>query len=155
MNNLNSESFRFDLYKDNRTGFHTNRPLAWYNAFKQHLSTNNTKSRWELKRNKKKKITECKIHICFQNKQVTISINFTTGIIMVKGALFEEWIDIEFQFIQSIIFSDDSTVPIIDVKNKKNELETELEHLWVENTKLLTSIKWKNYQPENMVRQKN
>lgn len=116
-----------------------------------------------MKKNKNNKFTICKIQLCFcETKHISISLNFVTGVVLVKGTACVEWVTSEFTKVSDIarthINVDEINVPVDESNNEltlcdtlkednvftpstPSELELEIQNIWSTIEKLENSIK--------------
>ena len=129
------ELLRYDVYSRNQTGFITDRPLEWAVALESYLdSTTNLKYKWLNRRDAKPKINTSKIIIYYDlpnKKEITLNINFATGLFMVYGKNFKSWINTDFPKVASLISGYESQIvdltPEKNVSGKPNEIENLLD----------------------------
>ena len=96
---LKHGNFTYDIYKTKQTGFLTNNPLKRTIALEKYVEkSDGTRYRWMNKIDMKgNNTTDSKILIYFNiTNMITLNINYTSGVIMVIGALFKKWISQEF-----------------------------------------------------------
>ena len=98
MKTLGEECFRADSCKSNQGSFTTNRPFSWFEAIRQSVKEKELDHRCEVKRLKKdSKISIIKIRTVEGIfGEIFFSINFGTGVIIVKTQRFEQWADSSF-----------------------------------------------------------
>ena len=111
-----------------------------------------------------KHYTECNIKVRYTEvKHVAFTLKFVTGVFLLKGTSFENWISDKFNTLRDIVYNIDPTEPppvieaaketSVEIKKnidkndsveEKTELEVklgEIDTLWEENTQLKTAIK--------------
>ena len=107
VNKLGYESFKLNIYKDKQSGFVTKRPLEWFKGLQQYLAAEEINNRCQKSTrmvNKVSKISICKIRfVSFSTKELTIQVNFVTGVFNVKGPTFSEWIQREFKKLEALV----------------------------------------------------
>ena len=155
MKDLEKENFG-DLNNGNKKqiSFYTDNTLLWYDALKEYTVTYNIMNRCELRKNKSELVTICKIHVCFnESKQISISINFVTGILCVKGACHSDWAESDFPKVKEILeriraeqvaTTTGINTCVVNVNENKTEDDVEdepIQELWKSYDKLATSIK--------------
>ena len=95
---LKEEIFDSSVYVQNQCGFTTSRPLFWVNAVVKYISGEaDTYGKFFCKLSKSEnKYHVVKIHLCYQTtKKVEVVINLITGVFIVKGTNFKNWIEDE------------------------------------------------------------
>ena len=144
---LKEESFDFTVYKQKQCGFTTCRPMFWLKTIDEYIKTNDsTFGKYYYKLDKKTdKYFMIKIHICYQiTKKVVLTVNLLTGIIMVKGENFANWIEDEFPKFRcdgDEIFKDiDAVIPEGEKDDDLGDYEKEIATLWQYSTANKTSI---------------
>ena len=98
MNGLLMEQFSGNLKGKKEDGFKTDRPLVWYKAIREYVLENGIVTRCEIKKQQKnQRISIIKIHLTFrETKEVTISVKFVNGVLLVNGRATDEWVKHEF-----------------------------------------------------------
>lgn len=97
-------------------------------AVEKYCQENDVKYLWEEKTNNVNKIYECIINIYFKlTRYVTMHVYFSTGIIMVKGVQYKDWITNEFvkvkAFMNNILATTTMNMDKSDVKLNNNHNE--------------------------------
>ncbi len=104
---LGYESFKTNIYKDKQAGFVTKRPLDWFNGLKQYFLSYEINNRCQKSTrivNKVNKVSICKIRfVSSGTKELTIQMNFVTGVFNVKGPTYSEWIQTEFEKLKTFV----------------------------------------------------
>ena len=162
MRNLKEEFFDFDIYQNNQCGFQTCRPFDWIQALENYVTNKEgIKCHWDYKENPEGKYETCELVIYSKNiKQVKVLVYIKTGILMVKGQQYKEFIINEFSEIAKEILSlplminplyrqPDNVEPICPTniaEEEKKELESGLSLAWedIEANKKAINIIEKN-----------
>ena len=115
---LDTETFRYDIYIQNQSGFCTGLPICWALALETYINdTKGVSCRWVHKYDKlNRKFASSEILLYFNSTNwVNIVINYTQGYLMVKGAYFKKWIEEEFPKVRDVFTpvlpTDDRTCP--------------------------------------------
>ena len=89
------DSAESQIFKQNKSGFCTQRPLKWLMAFEIYAETeNDIRTRWRYKVDDDQKFFEAEISVWFDTTtEVLIRISLLTGIFMVEGASYRKFID--------------------------------------------------------------
>ena len=105
MKALGDEHFRTDSCKGNQGSFTTNRPFYWLEAIRHYIDEKDMSNRCEVKRLKKdNKISIIKIRTVEGTPgEIFFSINFGTGVIVVKAQRFDQWEKTHFQELKTRI----------------------------------------------------
>ena len=116
-------------------------------AVEKYCQENDVKYLWEEKTNNVNKIYECIINIYFKlTRYVTMHVYFSTGIIMVKGLQYKDWITNEFvkvkAFMNNILATTTMNMDKSDVKlnNNHNEWQKEIDKVNRDGESLKTSL---------------
>ena len=143
---LKDELFDFSIYKQKQCGFLTSRPLFWIQAIDKYVESNdNTVGKFRYKTMKNSnKYHVVMINICYQiTKKIIILINLITGVVLVKGEHYANWIQDEFSKICPQVSTpanhNDVITPKI-AKNCNNNIEKEFEALWRHSSANKTSL---------------
>ena len=105
MKDFRTEVFDFEIYAKSRksVGFVTSRPVRWAMAFETYLSTiASSHCRWRYKQDSNR-YTFAHLLLFYDNtKKVEISIQFSSGSIVVNGEHFKHFVEIEFPKVRDI-----------------------------------------------------
>ena len=140
---LDVETFRYDIYTRNQSGFCTPTPIGWALALEKYISkTGTTRCRWVHKEDKSTlKIISSELSLYFNTTNlVKIIINYLQGYLMVKGAFYKKWIDEEFP---KVLEEKETNVPQTTDINTSNDLKIDLpadDTFDVDNLGRVTSI---------------
>ena len=143
---LKDELFDFSIYKQKQCGFLTSLPLFWIQAIDNFVESNDNtvgKFRYNTMKNSNK-YHVVMINICYQiTKKIIILINLITGVVLVKGEHYANWIQDEFPKICPQVSTpanhNDVVTPKI-AENCNNNIEKEFEALWRHSSANKTSL---------------
>ena len=90
-NTLAQDCFPVPGPKDKIAKFCTEKPIMWYLALKEFITNTNLTTRFELKRQKSNKVSIMRLYTVFQNSEILLSINFSSGICQIKGNRIAQW----------------------------------------------------------------
>ena len=129
------------MYQNNHCGFNTSRPMVWIDALELYTTTNDDVTCiWKYKPNNVNKYEECRLTIFYNKvKQIKMFVYIKTGIIMVKGPLYKDFIVNEFVKIVDASKLNTLISPMNNItldiekdgENEENNKETEKELLMV------------------------
>ena len=143
---LKHEQFDFTIYLRNQCGFVTNRPLFWMQEIEKYVASNGNVSsvvHYKWVKNVEKYQTSI-INIAYQTtRKVTITINFLTGVVMVKGENFKHWIETEAKNVHpSLECTNDETTTTSEDKEgePEDEISKQIQSLWHNNEANKSSI---------------
>ena len=99
MANESFEPANQPIFRQNKSGFCTARPVQWMIAVEKYIDNNeDVRARWRYKVDDNEKFYEVEISIWFNTTtEVLVRISILTGIFMVEGASFRKFIDNEFE----------------------------------------------------------
>ena len=138
-----NESFRFDIYREQQAGFTTERPEIWLRALYAYSNNESVISRWETKNNKKKRICECTVRLCFNvDQNVIITTKLSTGVLIVRGSAYKSWIEKEFNLVEILVDSIDPQYTKVECKKKQS---TQIRTIMRKREKRKRYTKLKNY----------
>ena len=141
---LKHEQFDFTVYVRNQCGFLTNRPLFWMQQFEKYVSSTtdvNSVTHYKWIKNDENKYQTSVIDIAYQTtRKVTIVINFLTGVVMVKGENFKNWIETEAVNVHPSLVSTNDEVPTQDPDDTADEVTKQIQSLFHSNSANKTSI---------------
>ena len=127
MKQLQDEHFDYNIYLNNQCGFKTSRPLEWVQAVEEYeIQHEEVRCVWKYKISEDGNYEECRILMFFKCvKQIRLTIYMKTGVVMIKGATFNQFINEEFVNIKSFL-KHDPTLPVSnETKDNENNKDTE------------------------------
>ena len=141
---LKHELFDFTIYLRNQCGFSTYRPLYWMQQIENYVSSTedvNSVVHYKWMKNTEKYQTSV-INISYQTtRKVTITINFLTGVFMVKGENFKHWIETEAKNVDpSLDCTNDDTTAEKGGTDVDDEVSKQIQSLWHDNEANKVSI---------------
>ena len=95
---LKDEEFDNDVYVQNTTGFVTSRPVRWSIAVERYVEENSSiRCRWRYKRERNGEFSEAHLLLYFDTtRKVDLQINYSKGVLLVKGEAYKAWVTKEF-----------------------------------------------------------
>ena len=149
---LNDEVPTHGVFKK-KCGFTSTRVLVWAEALEKLLPKDGNDYRWDYVCDNEDKIFECQVKIFHpsSSKKTFIEIRVVTGVVLLSGTNYQEWITHNFapwlnivQQLDNNTQSDGSspqpTVAASPVASDEAERKDELVQLWEENARLKTAV---------------
>ncbi len=101
---LKDEQFDNTVYTKNVTGFTTTNPVKWSIAFEKYIKENvSTRCRWRYQQEKSGKYTDAHLLLFYDTtKKIDVRIHYLTGVIMVQGDSYKDWVSNEFPKVKSL-----------------------------------------------------
>ncbi len=120
------------VFKQNKTGFLTERPLEWMVAMEKYVSVEkDVKARWVYKTDEDGTIYECEISTWFHTTtEVTVVIVVSTGVFTVQGQHCRKFAETEFIKIRDHMEGCKVLPPTEPMKKSDLDGTTDLEGMW-------------------------
>ena len=117
------------VFKTNKSGFVTERPIEWMVAMEKYISNeNDVRARWLYKVDEEDYICECEITTWFQTTtEVTVSIIIPTGVFIVQGQHHRKFVTSEFNKIRCHM---KDCAPLPSEASPDNSPNPEMEGMW-------------------------